>query len=331
MTTSKRVVASDTTPTLPRSSREEQLVTAAWLYHVGGRNQQQVADRLGVSRATVVRLLQDALEEGIVEVRVTRLLPADVALGLELEGALQRKRVRQVVVSDGEGKEAVARATSQFLTRILNSDDIVGVGWSTTLALVDRVLPDAPPHRVVQMVGSVGLGGLGDGYEIAVRLAREWNAAVATLPAPVFVSDTIVAAALRSDHHVAATMGEFSSVTVAVVGVGTVTADSTMVATGYLTAEELTQLAEDGAVCDVLGCYLDENGAEVESRLTGVRIGASLEDLRSRPSVVAVAAGQHKLAAVLGAVEARLIDTLIVDRELALALRDHLLKAKHQS
>ena len=64
------------------------VVTAAWLYYHQDQTQQQIAKRLGVSRATVVRLLQTAREDGLVEIRVTQPLPEPMAAALELEELL---------------------------------------------------------------------------------------------------------------------------------------------------------------------------------------------------------------------------------------------------
>ena len=42
----------------------EQIVRAAWLYHVAGNTQEQTADLLGISRVKVNRLLAEAREFG---------------------------------------------------------------------------------------------------------------------------------------------------------------------------------------------------------------------------------------------------------------------------
>ena len=52
---------------------EGQLMSrAAWLYYVGGLNQEQTSARLGLTRARVNRLLQQARETGLVAITVDR-------------------------------------------------------------------------------------------------------------------------------------------------------------------------------------------------------------------------------------------------------------------
>ncbi len=48
----------------------EQIVRAAWLYHVAGNTQEQTADLLGISRVKVNRLLAEARESGIVKMSI---------------------------------------------------------------------------------------------------------------------------------------------------------------------------------------------------------------------------------------------------------------------
>jgi predicted DNA-binding protein (UPF0251 family) len=60
---------------------EQQATRAAWLYFVGGLTQVQIAKRLGVNRVRVNRLLAQARDQGLVQIRVTGRL-AD-CIGLE--------------------------------------------------------------------------------------------------------------------------------------------------------------------------------------------------------------------------------------------------------
>ncbi len=297
------------------------MVTAAWLYYEANQTQQQIADRLGVSRATVVRLLRVARDEGLVEIRVTRPLPDAMAVGLELEKRLAGTSVRTVVVADGEGKQAAAAAAGRYVAATVHRSCILGVGWSTTLALIDGVSQVAdPPQRVVQLVGSVGPASRADGYEITLRLARTWGVPASTIPAPVIAADARTARALLEDPIVAETTKWFDQCTMALIGIGTVSCESTMIETGYLDVEDLQGTESAGGIGDVLGWYFDEDGQPVSTPWSDRVIGASLDQLKGIENVVSVAAGQDKCHAAVGAIRAGVVDTLIVDSALAHAL-----------
>ena len=50
---------------------EENLIAkSAWYYYVGGLTQQNIADKLGVSRIHVMRLLDTARQNGVINFRI---------------------------------------------------------------------------------------------------------------------------------------------------------------------------------------------------------------------------------------------------------------------
>jgi DNA-binding transcriptional regulator LsrR (DeoR family) len=299
----------------------DHVVTAAWLYYHEDQTQQQIAKRLGVSRATVVRLLQTAREDGLVEIRVTQPLPTPLAAALELEELLSDTSVQRVVVAESSGKQAAATAAGRYLSGVVTAQDVLGVGWSTTLARIDGISNvGKPPQRVVQMVGSVGPASKADGYEIALRLARTWGVPVSTIPAPVIAADERTAQLLIEDPVIAEAVGWFDRCSLALIGVGTVSPESTMVDTGYLKAEDLHSISAAGAVGDVLGRYFDREGNVVATRWEERIIGATIEHLCAMRNVVIVAAGTDKVDATMGAIRSSVVNTLVVDSDLAGAL-----------
>lgn len=307
------------------SLSEDTVATAAWLYYEANLTQQQIAQRFKVSRPTVVRMLQTARDLGLVEIRLTRALPDAVATGLRLERELAETSVTRVVVGDADGKQAAAAAAGRYLGSNLSRDDILGVGWSTTLALIDNIsAPKEVPLRVVQLVGSVGPASRADGYEIALRMARQWDIPASTIPAPVFAADARTAQSLRADPVVAETMSWFESCTIALIGVGTVSPESTMVDTGYLAIDDLALVENGGGVADMLASYVDKEGSPVATPWTDRVMGASLDELCGMDNVVAVAAGPGKKQAVIGAIRSGVINTLVVDRALARELEGEL-------
>jgi deoxyribonucleoside regulator len=300
---------------------DDTIATAVWLYYEADLTQQQIADRLNVSRPTVVRMLQKARDIGLVEIRLTRALPDSVATGLRLERHLAEASVTRVIVGDADGKQAAANAAGRYLSATLTDDDVVGVGWSTTLSMISNLgVPDKLPQRLVQLVGSIGPTSRTDGYEIAVRIARQWGVPVSTIPAPVFAADAHTAQSLRSDPVVAETLSWFERCTVAVVGIGTVSPESTMVDIGYLSISDLSLVENQGGVADMLARYIDKDGIPLVTPWDDRVMGASVDQLRRTPNVIAVAAGPGKKQAVVGALRSGVINTLVVDASLAAEL-----------
>ena len=86
-----------------------------------------------------------------------------------------------------------------------------------------------------------------------------------------------------------------------------------LVRSGSLSLEEIAELRTQGAVGDVLGNYVDSAGTVIPAPHDSRLIGLSIEDLRHIGSVVAVASGDEKPRAILGALRAGIVDVLIVD------------------
>ena len=83
-----------------------------------------------------------------------------------------------------------------------------------------------------------------------------------------------------------------------------------------MTTEEL-RLA--GAVGDVMGQFFDRMGRPIEHPFNRRAIALPIDDLARIPTVVLVAGGNHKIAAIAAALTARLATVLISDEETAAA------------
>jgi DNA-binding transcriptional regulator LsrR (DeoR family) len=70
-------------------------------------------------------------------------------------------------------------------------------------------------------------------------------------------------------------------------------------------------------VGDLCGIYYDRNGRIIKSGFEDRIIAASIEQLQAAGSLVAVACGDDKAVAVLGALRTGLISTLFIDQSMA--------------
>ena len=86
-----------------------------------------------------------------------------------------------------------------------------------------------------------------------------------------------------------------------------------------LAPEEAEKFADRGVVAESCALLLDAEGNHVEG-LADRRIGVSEETLRGIDHVVAIAAGEKKLAAVRSVLESGLVSSLIIDAGTAAGL-----------
>jgi lsr operon transcriptional repressor len=156
--------------------------------------------------------------------------------------------------------------------------------------------------------------------EVAAERSDLTSATV--IPSPIMASTASLAAALREEPTIQQVLKQACDVEYALVGVGTPTADATIVHMGYLNAEEARGLRERGVVGDILGQFFDADGNVVDLPIHDRRIGIELADLAHIPKVVGVAGGLHKAAAILGALHGGFLDVLVTNELAAIRLLD---------
>src|SRR5919108_4153217 len=119
------------------------IVWAAWLYYEERMTQEEVADRLGVSRASVVNFLQEARDRGVVTIAVAPEHLQTVRASRELSERFDLSSC--VVIPDDGGRqplhERIGRAGARLLTEILEPNDILGVSWGRTVLALSAALP----------------------------------------------------------------------------------------------------------------------------------------------------------------------------------------------
>lgn len=115
----------------------------AHYYYKEGCTQEQIAQRMNMSRQRVNRILSDCLEYGIVHISITA---SPSTMLLELESKLKEKyRLQDIRVVDIAGEKDVYRdlgaAAAQYLATILRDDDVVGLTRGNTLAAMAEQMP----------------------------------------------------------------------------------------------------------------------------------------------------------------------------------------------
>ncbi len=298
------------------------------LYYLQQHTQQQIANRLHVSRPKVSRLIQQAREEGIVQINV-------VSRGsfLELETDLeQRYKLEEVLIVDADAasgdqmlRQQLGTAAAAYLLRTLAAGDILGVTWGRTLqALVQSLQPQSPNDvQVVQMMGGFGPPEAEThAADLSRRLAQLLAGSLTLLPAPGIVDRAESRDVLLKDRYVQAAIDLFSQLTVAYVGIGALSTNPVFEHDGaVLPAADYEALVQAGAIGDIAMRFFDADGQPVTTSLDERTIGITLDALQQVPRVVGVASGAQKVAAIRAAIRGGLIDVLITDHPTAIQLQ----------
>ena len=298
--------------------KSKKMVEAAKLYYQMDFSQIEVAKKLGVSRPTVSRLLQQAKEEGIVEIRITDPSENCRLLGAELEEKLGLKKAIVSAVpmyEDNVVKKAIGKDAAEYIGSIVKDGDVIGVTWGTTMYQVAQHLEDKSVRdvKIVQLKGGVSHSQKKTFASETLHLfEKAFDATLYQLPIPAIVDHVVVKQAIEADRHIRRLLTIGKEATIAVYTVGVPRTDSLLFQLGYFTEEDEKVISEC-AVGDIASRFFDRDGKICNEQLNARTIGIELDDLRKMEQSILVAGGIKKVDGIWGAIKAKLCNVLITD------------------
>ena len=313
--------------TQPRHDIDDML-QAAWLYHVGQMSQEEVSRRLGISRFKVLRLLADARDQGLVRVSLEHETSVTLRLAQRLTEAFGLTEVQVAPTPGGPADAAFARravgiVAAGFLSRIGRADGpmTIGLGWGRTLAAMAAGVTGLrnPNLQFVSLMGSMSRTAQTSPFDVCVRLAALTQGSAVFLPAPFLTDSEADCQVILGQRLVRETLEVARSAEHAIIGLGECTPDALLYTSGILTASDVQALQQAGAVADSTGKFFQADGSLADTDLNRRAPSIGLEDLR-RQDVTLLSAGVAKTQATLAVLRAGFVDRLIVDEGLATAM-----------
>jgi len=292
-------------------------------YFLDGRSKIEIADEFGLSRFKVARILEAAQASGMVRIEIDYPGGIDVALSGRLQDVFGLQHAIVIDAGDDDDvslRTAVGRAAADLLSEIVTADDVLGLGWARSLIAMQAALTSLAPCSVVQLTGALSRPDVDDSsIELVREVARVATGPVYYFYAPMIVGDATTAATLLRQPEVARAAKRFSSVTKAVVGVGSWDPPYSTVYDDIAPAERRS-LRALGVRADVSGVLLDADGQVVPAPLCERIIGVRAEQLLRMPEVIAIAYSAKKAPAVRAAIRGGYVTGLVTHASLASAL-----------
>jgi DNA-binding transcriptional regulator LsrR (DeoR family) len=296
----------------------------AWMYFAHNMTQKQIAEAMGISRSTVIRLLEDVRERHEVRFWIDEADGASDRLAVELQLALGLRNV--IIVPSAEGVHETARSVGLALGRHL-SDAIpdnatIGVGWGRTLhASLESF---NPPRRTGVHVVSL-LGGAVETREVnpveySWRVAGALGADCHLFPAPLVVDSPETKDRLIERCGLGRIFEMARRADIVVVSVGEISSPKASLSRQFLSAEEHSSLVRCGAVGDVMCTFIDANGAPVDHPINHRNMSIDLETLRLAGDRILASGGALRAPAILAATAAIACTTLVTDEAAAGAM-----------
>ncbi|MAD86478.1 MAG: deoxyribonucleoside regulator, partial [Deltaproteobacteria bacterium] len=297
---------------------------ASWYYYKIGMTQGEIANRLGINRARVINILNEARKDGTVTFHVSGEDEELMALEVQLK---EKWGLRDVFLTPGvfdeELKNDLSMAGAQYLEMNLPSkESLIALGWGETISGITRNLGRVIPERTsfVTLCGGV-----------MHYLSEHTPANVGTplsgflypfhvIPTPLMVGSPELRDQLLNEPEVQHVMNMAQLADIAMVGIGSLKTSTEFEGFGYKSQKELDLLKKRGAVGEMHGEYFNADGEPLEMEHHHRLISIRLETLRKMKHVVGVAGGPDKIEALKAALKGGFIHSLITDEVTARAL-----------
>jgi DNA-binding transcriptional regulator LsrR (DeoR family) len=295
----------------------------AWYYYIGGLTQQEIAEKLSITRLRVNRIIGQVRTDGSVRVEILMPLARCVALEEELKTrfGLAGARVVPSVDDPADQQRLIGEAAGAMLDTLLTDGEAFGVGWGTTLsAATRRVTPRRLSNGwVATLMGGLTRGSGTNTFEVSTAFARVLGAECYYLAAPIYVPTPESREVLLTHHGLAEALRRARLAQVALVSCGDLS-DRSLLATTHVVAESLDDLRAASAVGDLLGVFLDAEGQPVDHPLNERVMALPLVDLKTIPKAILASGGLHKQAIVKAILTAGYVKYIVTDETCAEAI-----------
>ncbi len=302
--------------------REELLMRAVELYYQQNLSQNEVAKIIEVSRPMVSRLLIEARNTGIVEIKIHNKIKKNGDLSYQLRNAFNLKDAI-VVAGNYNYEEATKKCgivAAEFLHSILENNMTIGITWGSMInALCDSLKPREYYNvRVLQMVGCLGSGHPDiDGIEIAHRISKKINGTYSNIVAPAYVDNPHIQEYLLTQPQIAATIKNASNADIILTGIGSIfNSRSTLEVSGFLKESSRKDLIKKGCVGHLAARFFDKDGTEMYME-NHFPIAIPLSILSKAKWSIGICAGTSRAKSAIAAIKSGYINTLIADEAIA--------------
>ena len=290
---------------------------AAWYYYMEDNTQAQIAEVMGVSRAKVIRLLEEARAQGIVQFSFRKNDSQRVSAEQLLidRFGLKDAFVVPTPLDSSAINQSIAQGAAHYVSDHLREDGYLNIGYGDTVSRMLGVLAknrEESPN-VVSLTGGVS-------YYLPTVGTTAYSMHLFLTPSPLVVSSRQVRDALLDEKSLqdVSTMTEYADMSV--VGIGAAVEGATVLRNGILNEGELTVLKMQGAVGDVLNHFMDKDGNLIQTEIEDRVISTDLDKLRQLKNVVGVAGGKDKVSAIKAVLNGGYLNVLITDSDTAAEL-----------
>ncbi len=304
---------------VPEDVNIRRITLAAEMYYIYDMSQKEIADRLGVSRPWVSKLLKRAKEMDIVRIEINSPLVGTPEMEKKIKERYRIDYVSVIPSMVNGDYTNISMAAANYLVSHIQPKDTIGISWGMSIArmidhVVDMQLPDT---TIVPVVGGAGSDAECLSNVNANRLSNILGSKCRLLHANAYC-------AAQNEYQVMISnpmtreildLGEHSDI--ALVGIGDLD-HSRILDYDYLTPEDRAMIRASDVVGDIAFRFVDKGGEVADIDFNHRVVACDLTKLRKNArEVIAIAYGTEKAEVIKAVLKGGLLTTLFTDYDTA--------------
>ncbi|CAH2405730.1 sugar-binding transcriptional regulator [Mesorhizobium escarrei] len=315
----------------PTNSRDDvtivrQMYQALVLHYMEAKTQAEIAKELGISHATVNRLIKRGHQLGLVEIKIKSPVEqlVDIEARLVAIGGLQRAVVVPSVSDNPQtALQRVGEAAARLVLETIKDGDTISItGGKGVSAVVAGLKPSRSYDvEVVPATGLVQGKHYTDVNHVASLMADKLGGRAYQVHAPLFADSPAQRDMLMGVRAVSDVFKKAREATLAVVGIGSIlTDDSSYYDLHPSSSADRLAIERSGAAGELLAHLIDSDGKLADYSLNRSLVSLTLEEFATIPQSIGVASGASKVVPILSAMRGSHLDTLVTDETTGLKI-----------
>ncbi len=297
------------------------------LFYIQGKSQKEISAILNISRPQVSRFIAKAKEENLISIKLNY---PNIEENNYQNMISEKYNIPEVYIYDigqvdnTEAMALLAQASKELFNILIKNNQIVGIMAGRTVEILSEKI-DSSKNRgltFVPLCGGLSINGkTWQANNICQEFSKKTNGTCYLLNAPNYFTKEATKVALMNEEPIKEVMQMGKHCDVALLGIGSVTTNSTGILASGLSKNELEILKKEGAVANICCSYIDKDGKVINSSIANKILGHSILDLKQSKKV-AIAMGEEKLAAIKAVLKGEYVDVFITSLETAKKLID---------